>query len=94
MCLQELHWLPIKYRTMFKTLTIDYNAVHGIASRYLKEKLKQKHYHRTTRQSTSTGITLDIPLNRKKSFADRGHLPMLCTNTGMTSQTASELQRI
>ena len=29
-------------------------------------KLKQKHYHRTTRQSSSTGITLDIPLNRKK----------------------------
>ena len=72
MCLQELHWLPIKYRTMFKTLTIAYNVVHGIAPHYLKEKLKQKHYHRATRQSTSTGITLDIPLNRKKSFADRG----------------------
>ena len=70
MCLQQLHWLPIKYRTMFKFLTIAYNAVHGKAPHYLKEKLKQKHYHRTTRQSTSTGITLDIPLNRKKSFAD------------------------
>ena len=72
MCLQQLHWLPIKYRTMFKLLTIAYNAVHGKAPHYLKEKLKQKCYHRTTRQSTSTGITLDIPLNRKKSFADRG----------------------
>ena len=57
---------------MFKTLTIAYNAVHGIAPHYLKGKLKQKHYHRTIRQSTSTGISLDIPLNRKKSFADRG----------------------
>ena len=72
MCLKHLHWLPVKYRTVFKLLTIAYNAVHGKAPHYLKEKLKQKHYHRTTRQLTSTGITLDIPLNRKKSFADRG----------------------
>ena len=72
MCLQQLNWLPIKYRTVFKLLTIAYNALHGKAPHYLKEKLKQKHYHRTTRQSTSIGITLDIPLNRKKSFDDRG----------------------
>ena len=39
MCLQQLHWLPIKYRTMFKLLTIAYNAVHGKAPHYLKEKL-------------------------------------------------------
>ena len=71
-CLKHLHWLPVKYRTIFKLLTITYNAVHGKAPHYLKEKIKQKYYHRTTRQSTSTGITLDIPLNRKKSFADRG----------------------
>ena len=72
MHLQQMHCLPVKYRTMFKLLTITYNAVHGKAPHYLKEKIKQKHYHRTTRQSTSTGTTLDIPLNRKKSFADRG----------------------
>ena len=71
-CLQELHWLPIKYRTTFKMLTIVYNTVHGKAPQYLRGKLKQKHFCRTTRQSTSTGITLDIPFNRKKSFADRG----------------------
>ena len=40
MCLQQLHWLPIKYRTMFKLLPIAYNAVHGKASHYIKEKLK------------------------------------------------------
>ena len=72
MCLQQLHWLPIKYRTVFKLLTVAYNAVHGMALHYLKEKIKRKEYHRTTRQSSSIGITLDIPLNKKKSFADRG----------------------
>ena len=68
-CLQEL---PIKYRTIFKLLTIVYNALQGQAPQYLKEKLKQKHFPRTTRQSTSSGITLDIPFNKKKSFADTG----------------------
>ena len=27
-CLRELHWLPIKYRSTFKLLTIVYNIVH------------------------------------------------------------------
>ena len=31
MCLCELHWLPIKYRTIFKLLTIAYNTLHGSA---------------------------------------------------------------
>ena len=72
MCLQQLHWLPVKYRPVFKLLTVAYNAVHGRAPCYLKEKLKRKEYHRTTRQSLSIGIVLDVPLNKKKSFADRG----------------------
>ena len=28
-CLRELHWLPIKYRSTFKLLTIVYNTLHG-----------------------------------------------------------------
>ena len=72
MCLQQLHWLPVKYRTVFKLLTVVNNTVHGKAPHYLTEKLKRKEYHRATRQSSSIGITLDVPLNKKKSFADRG----------------------
>ena len=72
MYLKQLYWLPVKYRTVFKLLTVAYNALHGKAPHYPTEKLKKKEYHRTTRQSSSTGITLDVPLNKKKSFADRG----------------------
>ena len=71
-CLQELHWVPVKYRTIFKVLTIVCNTLHGKTSQYLREKLKQKHFPGTTRQSTSSGIILNIPFNKKKSFADRG----------------------
>ena len=63
---------PVKYRIMFKLLTVAYNTVHGMAPHYLKEQLKRKEYHRTTRQPSSIGITLDVLLNKKKSFADRG----------------------
>ena len=72
MCLQELHWLPIKYRTTFKLLTIVYNTLQGNAWQYLEEKSKQKQFPRSTRKSTSSGVTLDIPFNSKKSFADKG----------------------
>ena len=72
MCLQELHWLPIKYRTTFKLLAVVYNTLHGNTPQYLKEKLKQKQFPKSTRQSKSSGVTLDIPFNRKKSFANRG----------------------
>ena len=71
-CLQELHWLPIEYRTTFKVLTIVYNTVQGKVPQYLCEKLKQKHFPRTTRQSTSSSITLDIPFNRKKIICSQG----------------------
>ena len=37
MCLKHLHWLPVKYRPMFKLLTITYNMVHGKDPHYLKE---------------------------------------------------------
>ena len=40
MCLRELHWLPRKYRTIFKLLTIVYNTLHGNAPQYCKEKLQ------------------------------------------------------
>ena len=35
------------------------------ALQYLSEKLEQKHFPRTTRQSTSSCITLNIPFNKK-----------------------------
>ena len=71
MYLQQLHRLPVKYRTVFNLLTVAYNTIHGRAPHYLTEKLKRKEYNRTTRQSSSIGITLDVPLNKKKSFVDR-----------------------
>ena len=71
-CLCELHWLTIKYRCTFKLLTVAFNTLQGNAPQYLKEKLQQKQFPRLSRKSTSSGVTLDTPFNRRKSLADRG----------------------
>ena len=92
MCLQELHWLPIKYRTTFKLLTIVYNTLQGKSPQYLKEKLKQRQYPRSTRQSMSSGITLNIPFNRKNHLLT-GVSAMLQQIIRMTSQDTSGMQK-
>ena len=92
-CLQELHWLPIKYRTAFKLLTIVYNTLQREAPQYLQEKLKQKLFPRCTRQSASAGITLDVPFNRKKKHLLTEVSAMLQQNIGMTSQNTSKRKK-
>ena len=85
-CLHELHWLPIKYRTIFKLVTIVYTVLQGQGHQYLKEKLKQKHFLRFTRQST----LLWTFLSTRKNHLLTGALVMLWQNVGMTYQNTSE----
>jgi len=33
--LHEIHWLPVKYRIMFKILVLTYKAIHSIAPQYI-----------------------------------------------------------
>ena len=90
-CLQEIHWLPIKYKTIFKLLAIVYNELQE-ALQYLQEKLKHKQFPRTMRQSTSSSITLDIPFNKKNHLL-KGALYTLLQNIGMTYQNTSKRPR-
>ena len=39
-CLQKLYWLPIRYRTMFKILTIVYNTLQGKLPQISQRKIK------------------------------------------------------
>ena len=57
--LQDLHWLPIKYRCIFKILLITFKAIHGHAPSYIQDLVKVKHHSRTLRSSTAT--SLDYP---------------------------------
>ena len=35
--LKSLHWLPVKYRIIFKVLLITFKAIHGLAPVYISE---------------------------------------------------------
>ena len=35
--LKSLHWLPVKYRIIFKVLLINFKAIHGLAPVYISE---------------------------------------------------------
>ena len=54
--LQNLHWLPIKYRCIFKILLITFKAIHGLAPSYIQDLVKVKHQSRTLRSSTGTSL--------------------------------------
>lgn len=40
--LQSLHWLPIKYRAIYKILLLTYKAQHGLAPQYISDLLVQR----------------------------------------------------
>ena len=40
--LQQLHWLPIRYRIQFKIMTIVYKAVHTAAPEYICDMIESK----------------------------------------------------
>ena len=66
--LQNLHWLPVKDRIVFKILLLVYHIVNETAPEYNKSLLRQYQTTRTLRSSNS-GL-LHIPLS-KKSWGER-----------------------
>ena len=40
--LQQLHWLPIRYRIQFNIMTIVYKAVHNAAPEYICDLIESK----------------------------------------------------
>ena len=71
-CMKILQWLPIEFRTKFKLLTIVFKTLQGNGPSYLQTKLNTMTYQRTTRRSTTKGITLKAPYNKKKTQDDPG----------------------
>ena len=71
-CMKQLHWLPIRYRSHFKLLTIVYKTLHGMGPTYIRNRLKIKNNIRNMWLSSSTTLYLDVTLNKKRSVSDRG----------------------
>ena len=58
--LQELHWLPIKFRIQFKILVITFKAIHGMAPDYICNLISIKKKSRYNLRSEDT-VRLDPP---------------------------------
>ena len=76
--LKELHWLPVRYRILFKLLLLMYNCVHGNAPPYLTELLSQYEQARSLRSNTQKLLTM--PRTRCKTLGDRASLLLVHEN--------------
>ena len=62
--LKKLHWLPMKYRIIFKVVLLTFKALHGVAPHYLKTLLQSYIPSRSLR--SETGNLLIMPKARRK----------------------------
>ena len=69
---KELHRLPVRFRIIYKTLTLVYKSLKGNAPKYLQDLLHEYQPGRDDLQSGNVpGITLKASGTRCKTFADR-----------------------
>ena len=59
-----LHWLPVKYRIIFKVVLLTFKALHGLAPNYLRTLLQSYIPSRSLR--SETGNLLIMPKARRK----------------------------
>ena len=54
--LQKLHWLPVRYRIMYKILILTYKCIHGFAPLYLQELIQECKPTRNLRSSSKLNL--------------------------------------
>ena len=67
--LKELHWLPIRYRILYKLSLLVFKCMNNIGLAYLKELLISKKAPRTLRSAELS--LLGIPRVRTETFGKR-----------------------
>lgn len=67
--LQQLHWLPVKFRIQFKILLYTFKAIHNLAPPYLSDLLRISTSSRSLRSSSS--LHLSVPPARLSSMGSR-----------------------
>ena len=67
-----LHWLPVLFRTNFKTLLLTFKAIHELAPSYITELVKIKPLNSRYRLRSNDGILLSHPnLKTLTTLGDR-----------------------
>ena len=60
-CHKTLHWLPIKYRMVYKICTLVFKCLHAKASTYLIKLIKIKQEGRQGLRSANMNNILEVP---------------------------------
>ena len=69
--LNQLHWLLIKSRIIFKVLVLTYKLLHGEGLGYLKKLLTVHKPQRQGLRSSKRSDLLVIPITKRKTFVAR-----------------------
>lgn len=67
--LQDLHWLPVQYRSSYKILVYTYKVLNGLAPVYLSEKIQR--YQPTRALRSQSQNLLKVPPVRTANYGDR-----------------------
>ena len=67
--LKALHWLPVKFRVLFKLLLLTYRCVYGLAPSYLSSLVVPRTYRYLPRIQNQR--LLQVPVVRLKSYGHR-----------------------
>ena len=67
--LESLHWLPVKFRIVFKVLLLAYKALNGMAPPYLSDMLCYRLYSRSLRSASQK--LLVVHRTHMKTYGDR-----------------------
>ena len=70
--LHDLHWLPIKFRILFKILVFTYQVLDGTAPAYLCQLLET--YQETRSLRSSEQHLLAMPKTRLRTYGDRSFM--------------------
>ena len=69
--MKDLHWLPVKYRIMFKLVVYTFKALHGSAPTYIHQLIRLKPQSNYNLRSNTKHLLLDLPNKTKKTTGDR-----------------------
>ena len=65
----KLHWLPVKFRIIFKVLLLVYKGLNGLAPGYISEMLPYRTCSRSLRSDSQK--LLNVPKTSLKAYGDR-----------------------
>ena len=70
-CLEQLHWLPLRYRIEYKIITLVHRCLHQTTPPYLSRLVNYHIQRRRGLCSEDDPSKLEIPKTTKKTFAAR-----------------------